>query len=72
MLRLTFVFDAILGVVVAFWLSFGIVFGRFLLLSRHVALRLQMLSSGLSWFFGLCLGTQAFDLKLAVVIQTVT
>ena len=45
---------------------------RFLVLSCRVAFRLQMLSSGLSWLFGCCFETQAFDLKLAVVIQTVT
>ena len=57
------------GFLALFWGGF---WHRFLLLSRRVAFRLQMLSSGLSWLSGLCLETQAFDLKPAVVTQTVS
>ena len=57
------------GFLALFWGGF---WHRFLLLSRRVAFRLQMLSSGLSWLFGLCLETQAFDLKPAVATQTVS
>ena len=72
-LRLTFAFDALLGAVVAFWPSFGVAFGTdFFNIYRGVSFRLQMLSSGLSWLSGLCLETQAFDLKPAVVTQTVS
>ena len=49
-----------------FWGGF---WHKVLVLSRRVAFRLKMLSSGLSWLFGLRLETQAADLEPVVVIQ---
>ena len=54
------------GFLALFWGGF---WHKVFVLSRRVAFRLKMLSSGLSWLFGLRLETQAFDLKQAVVLQ---
>ena len=54
---------------VFFALFWGVFWHKFFVLSCRVAFRLKRLSSGLSWFFGLRLETQAADLEPVVVIQ---
>ena len=57
-LPLSVAFDAILGVVVAFWaLRWWENWHCFFVVSRCVCFRLQMLSSGLSWLFAARFGT---------------
>ena len=71
-LRLIFAVDTLHAVVVVFGVFlWGGFWHRFIVLSRRVDFRSQVLSSGFSWLFRLHLETQAFDLKQVVILHVV-
>ena len=71
-LRLIFAVDTLHAVVVVFWVFlWGGFWHRFIVLSRRVDFRSQVLSSGFSWLFRLHLETQAFELRQVVILYVV-
>ena len=71
-LRLIFAVDTLHAVVVFFWVFlWGGFWHRFIVLSRRVDFRSQVLYSGFSWLFRLHLETQAFELKQVVILHVV-